>query len=214
MGEAGGADGMPAYTQPTKWRLPVKNYVVKDLMVPISEYATVSEQATLFEAVMALEKAQEQYQQSQYSHRAVLIMDKNQRVIGKLSQMDFLCALEPRDTNLDQIRKFKRYGFTRKAVALQQEEYLKNSPPILDVYSKAAKLNVTDFMQRPTEGEYVDENASLDMALHQLTAGSNLSLLVTKGEHIVGVLRLSDVFAAVFHAMKESETRLSDGETG
>jgi hypothetical protein len=84
----------------------------------------------------------------------------------------------------------------------------------LDVYSKAAKLNVTDFMQRPTEGEYVDENASLDMALHQLTAGSNLSLLVTKGEHIVGVLRLSDVFAAVFHAMKESETRLSDGETG
>lgn len=192
----------------------MKNYVVKDLMVPISEYATVSEQATLFEAVMALEKAQEQYQQSQYSHRAVLIMDKNQRVIGKLSQMDFLCALEPRDTNLDQIRKFKRYGFTRKAVALQQEEYLKNSPPILDVYSKAAKLNVTDFMQRPTEGEYVDENASLDMALHQLTAGSNLSLLVTKGEHIVGVLRLSDVFAAVFHAMKESETRLSDGETG
>jgi CBS domain-containing protein len=214
MGEAGGADGMPAYTQPTKWRLPVKNYVVKDLMVPISEYATVSEQATLFEAVMALEKAQEQYQQSQYSHRAVLIMDKNQRVIGKLSQMDFLCALEPSDANLDQIRKFKRYGFTRKAVALQQEEYLKNSPPILDVYSKAAKLNVTDFMQRPTEGEYVDENASLDMALHQLTAGSNLSLLVTKGEHIVGVLRLSDVFAAVFHAMKESETRLSDGETG
>jgi CBS domain containing-hemolysin-like protein len=192
----------------------VKNYVVKDLMVPISEYATVSEQATLFEAVMALEKAQEQYQQSQYSHRAVLIMDKNQRVIGKLSQMDFLCALEPSDANLDQIRKFKRYGFTRKAVALQQEEYLKNSPPILDVYSKAAKLNVTDFMQRPTEGEYVDENASLDMALHQLTAGSNLSLLVTKGEHIVGVLRLSDVFAAVFHAMKESETRLSDGETG
>ncbi|MGD9310229.1 MAG: CBS domain-containing protein [Desulfosarcina sp.] len=192
----------------------MKNYVVKDLMVPISEYATVSEQATLFEAVMALEKAQEQYQQSQYSHRAVLIMDKNQRVIGKLSQMDFLCALEPRDTNLDQIRKFKRYGFTRKAVVLQQEEYLKNSPPILDVYSKAAKLNVTDFMQRPTEGEYVDENASLDMALHQLTAGSNLSLLVTKGEHIVGVLRLSDVFAAVFHAMKESETRLSDGETG
>lgn len=192
----------------------MKNYVVKDLMVPISEYATVSEQATLFEAVMALEKAQEQYQQSQYSHRAVLIMDKNQRVIGKLSQMDFLCALEPSDANLDQIRKFKRYGFTRKAVALQQEEYLKNSPPILDVYSKAAKLNVTDFMQRPTEGEYVDENASLDMALHQLTAGSNLSLLVTKGEHIVGVLRLSDVFAAVFHAMKESETRLSDGETG
>jgi len=189
----------------------LKNYCVKDLMVPISEYATVPEDATLYESVLALEKAQETYQQSRYSHRAVLILDKNKRVIGKLSQMDFLCALEPRDANLDQIRKFKQFGFTRKAVALQQEEYLKSSPPILDVYSKAAKLKVTDLMQRPTEGEYVDENTSLDMALHQLTTGSNLSLLVTRDADIVGVLRLADVFAAVFHAMKESESQLSDG---
>ena len=192
----------------------MKNYCVKDLMVPISEYATVPEDATLFESVLALEKAQEKFQESRYSHRAVLVMDKNKRVLGKLSQMDFLCALEPSDANLDQIRKFKQFGFTRKAVALQQEEYLKQSPPILDVYSKAAKLKVRDHMQRPTEGEYVDENASLDMALHQLTAGSNLSLLVTRNADIVGVLRLADVFAAVFHAMKESETRQKDGATG
>ena len=189
----------------------MKNYIVKDLMGPISEYATVPEEATLYESVLALEKAQEQFQQSRYSHRAVLVLDKNKRVIGKLSQMDFLCALEPRDANLDQIRKFKQYGFTRKAVALQQEEYLKSSPPILDVYSKAAKLKVTDLMQRPPEGEYVDENTSLDMALHQLTTGSNLSLLVTRDADIVGVLRLADVFAVVFHAMKESESQLSDG---
>ena len=200
--------------QPLERRLPLKNYLVKDLMVPISEYATVPETATLYEAVLALEKAQEAYQESRYSHRAVLILNKEKRVIGKLSQMDFLRALEPRDANLDQIRKFKQFGFTRKAVALQQEEYLKNSPPILDVYSKAAKLKVTDLMQRPTEGEYVNENTSLDMALHQLTAGSNLSLLVTRNKDIVGVLRLADVFAAVFHAMKESESQLSDGATG
>ena len=192
----------------------MKRYLVKDLMVPISEYATVSEQATLYESVLALEKAQEQYQQSRYAHRAILILDKNKRVVGRLSQMDFLCALEPRDANLDQIRKFNQFGFSRKAVALQQEEYLKNSPPILDVYSAAAKMNVTDLMQRLTEGEYVDENTSVDKALHQLTAGSNLSLLVTRGDDIVGVLRLADVFAAVFHAMKDSENKPSDGATG
>jgi len=189
----------------------VKNYCVKDMMVPISEYATVSEDATLFESVLALEKAQEEFQQSRYSHRAVLILDKNKRVVGRLSQMDFLHALEPRDANLDQIRKFKQFGFSRKAVSLQQEEYLKSSPPILDVYSQAAKLKVTDFMQRPTEGEYVDENTSVDNALHQLTSGSNLSLLATRDTHIVGVLRLADVFSAVFNAMKESESQRSEG---
>lgn len=192
----------------------MKNYVVKDLMVPISEYATVPEGATLFEAVLALENAQEQFHQNRYSHRAVLIMDKNKKVIGKLSQMDFLTALEPNDETLEQIRKIKQFGFTRKAVALQQETYLKTSPPILDVYGIAAKEKVTRFMQRPTEGEYVDENASLDMALHQLTAGSNLSLLVTRGADIVGVLRLADVFAAVYHTMKESEMKQAGEGTG
>jgi CBS domain-containing protein len=179
----------------------VKGKVVKDLMVPIADYATVSDGATLHEAVLALEAAQEAHQQDRYPHRAVLIMDQNKRVIGKLSQMDFLRALEPRDTTLDQIRNCKQFGFSIKAVSLQQAEYLKNSPPIPDLHSAASNLKVTDFMQRPTEGECVDENTSLDMALHQLTAGSNLSLLVARGEETVGVLRLSDVFAAVFHTM-------------
>ena len=40
----------------------MKNYCVKDLMVPISEYATVPEEATLYESVLALEKAQETFQ--------------------------------------------------------------------------------------------------------------------------------------------------------
>ena len=192
----------------------MKSYVVKELMVPISEYATVSEDATLFDAVLALEKAQEQYQQNKYSHRAVLIMDKNKKVIGKLSQMDFLTALQPQDENLDRIRRVQQFGFTRKAVALMQETYLNTSPPIVDVYEISAKENVTKFMKRPTEGEYVDENASLDMALHQLTAGSNLSLLVTRGSDIVGVLRLADVFAAVYHTMKEAEFKKANGEAG
>jgi len=192
----------------------VRNYIIKDLMVPISEYATVPEEATLFEAVLALEQAQEKFQQNRYSHRAVLILDKNKKVIGKLSQMDFLTALEPKDANLERIRRFKQFGFTRKAVALQQEEYLKASPPIPDLYSKVAKKRVTEFMQRPTEGEYVDENATLEMALHQLTAESNLSLLVARKSEIVGILRLADVFAAVYHTMKESESLQVNGETG
>lgn len=190
----------------------MKNLIVKELMVPISEYATVPEGATLFEAVLALEKAQEQFQQNRYSHRAVLIMDKTNKVIGKLSQMDFLTALESRDANLEQIFNLTRFGFSRKAIALQREQYLKTSPPIPDLYSDVAKKRVTELMQRPTEGEYVDENASLDVALHQLTAGSNLSLLVTRGEEIVGILRLSDVFAAVYHTMKKAESKSADGK--
>ena len=51
----------------------MKQYAVKDLMVPISEYATVPEGSTVLEAVIALEKAQEDFDHTRYKHRAVLI---------------------------------------------------------------------------------------------------------------------------------------------
>ena len=68
-------------------------------------------------------------------------------------------------------------------------------------------FRVEDYMRTPSDGEYVDENTSMNTAVHQLIAGHYLSLLVTRGKDIVGVLRLSDTFAAVFHAMKEKETK-------
>jgi CBS-domain-containing membrane protein len=181
----------------------MQQYRVKDLMVPISEYATVSVGSSLSEAVTALEKAQEEYVHTQYSHRAVLVLDQKKQVVGKLSQLDFLRSLEPQDEKNKRINDIGKFGFSSKSIALQQEQYRRETPPSKDIYAKAAKLKVEDFMQTPTEGEYVNEDTLLDTAVHQLTTGHHLSLLVTKEKKIVGVLRMADVFAATFHVMKE-----------
>ena len=185
----------------------MKKYLVKDLMVPISEYATVSEGATLLETLLALERAQEEFAHTRYSHRAVLILDKNKRVIGKLSQLDFLRVLEREDEHIDHINSISKFGFSPTAIIACQEKYRAESAPLEEIFSTVAKLRVEDFMQTPSEGEYIEENTSLDIAIHQFTTGLHLSLLVTKGKDIAGVLRLSDVFAAVFHTMKESELK-------
>jgi CBS domain-containing protein len=178
---------------------------VKDLMVPISEYATVSQGSTLSEAVVALEKAQEDYDHTHYRHRAVLVLDGNKQVVGKLSQLDFLRALEPQDDNVERIKEIRKFGFSSKTIALQQEQYHREMPANSDMYAQALKLKVEDFMQTPSEGEYVNEDTPLDTAVHQLITGRHLSLLVTQQKKIVGVLRMSDVFAAAFHAIKEVE---------
>ena len=52
------------------------------------------------------------------------------------------------------------------------------------------------------EGEYIDENASMQEAVHHLVVGHHHSLIVTRGEEIVGVLRTSDIFAEIFQVMK------------
>jgi CBS domain-containing protein len=183
----------------------VKTYPVKDLMVPLSEYATVSEAATLYEAVLALEEAQEKYEDkhTRYRHRAILILDKGGQVIGKLSQLDVLKALEPKYKKMLEGEGLHRYGFAKEFEESILEKFGLFAGPMEDICRKAGEKNVKEFMYTPTEGEYVSEDATLELAIHQLIIGRHQSLLVTRNEKIVGILRLTDVFAAVFHRMKE-----------
>ncbi len=181
-------------------------FLVKDLMVPLSEYASVSEKATLFEAALALEKAQEKYTQSKYKHRAVLILNEQKRVVGKLSQFDVIRALEPKDKLLDAFTDIRQFGFSSGFIEFQRRQFQNGSASLEGILPQTAKLKAVNFMQSLSEGEYLDENASLELAIHQLLLGPHLALLVTRKGEITGILRLSDVFAVVFQAMKELET--------
>ncbi len=182
----------------------MKNYQVKDLMVPRSEYAVISEDASIYEAVLALEKAQQAFDQTRYQHRAILVEDSNHKIVGKLQQHDVLRALEPKYKELNSdMPGMARYGFSKKFLLSMLETYELFGKPMDDICKKAGGEKVTDYMHRPTEGEYIDEDESLDKAIHLLVVGSHQSLLVTKQGDITGLLRLTDVFASVFHAMKE-----------
>jgi CBS-domain-containing membrane protein len=155
-----------------------------------------------------LEKAQLEfdYKHTQYHHRAVLILDKNKKVVGKLSQFDVLKALEQKSEKAEQIDDIARFGFSDEFVtSLKKKHRCTSSIPLDEICITAGSRKVEDFMQAPTEGEYIDENAPLNAAVNQIVSGGLFSLLVTKKDKIVGILRLTDVFAAVFHVMKESE---------
>ena len=181
------------------------SYTIKDLMVPLSEYATVSEDATLYEAVLALEEAQENFEDkhTRYRHRAILMLDKKGSVVGKLSQLDVLKALEPKYQEKVEGKESHRLGISKSFMKSVFEDYKLFASPLDDICRKAGEQPVRKFMHTPGEGEYVAEDASLEVAIHQLIMGHNQSLLVTRKKKIVGILRLTDVFAAVFHKMKE-----------
>jgi CBS domain-containing protein len=181
----------------------MKNFKISDLMVPLAEYATVSEEANLCQAVMALEKAQEDFDHTRYRHRAILVLDKKGKVIGKISQLDVLRALEPKYDEILEGRGLHGVGFSKKFLKTMLKDYAMFASPLKDICKAVADLSVVKVMCAPTEGEYLEEHASLDQAIHQLVIGHHQSLLVTRGPDIIGILRLTDVFAAIFHAMKE-----------
>jgi predicted transcriptional regulator len=182
------------------------NHIVKDLMVPISEYSTIPEGSTLFEAVVALENAKVEHGRPVYSHWMVLIMGKNKKVIGKLSQLDILRSLAPRDKFTDKLDEMGKFGFSSHFIATMREEHRMRKASLKEFYTQPETLymKVEDFMKSIAENEFVDENTSLDAATHMMFMKNRLSLLVTKEDRIVGVLRLSDVFSAVLNTMKEA----------
>ena len=176
---------------------------VKEVMIPLSEYATVSEDATLYEAVLALEKAQEEFDETRfYKHRAILIYDKNRKIVGKVSQLDVLRALEPKYEQMGDPNSLSRFGFSPQFLKSMLQQFKLLEQPLETLCKKAGALKIKSFMYTPTAGEYVRASVTLNEAIHQLVMGHHQSLLVTEGGGIVGILRLADVFREVCMIVK------------
>ncbi len=182
----------------------MKTITVKDLVVPLSEYATIPRSASLLEAVEALEKAQGEFDATKYRHRAILVLDETGHVVGKIGQLGALRALEPKYCEMVEGPAVSRFGFSADFIKGMCEQYQLFDRPLDDLSKKAGTLKAEDCMEALSENEFIGIEATLDMAIHQLVMGHHQSLLVKEGKTIAGILRLTDVFVAVFHTMKDN----------
>lgn len=181
----------------------MKTILVKDLMVPVSEYATVSKEATLYDAIMALEKAQEEFDQNRYRHRGILVYDENGKIMGKISQTDILRALEPKYEQFETPRS--QYPFSPNFMKSLFNQYDLWNKPLDDICKKAVQKRVKAFVEHFDEREIVQEETSLNEAIHMLVVGQLQSLLVMNEGEVSGILRLTDVFHEVLKMVKACE---------
>ena len=180
----------------SNWGNFIETSTLKELMVPLAEYATVYEDDNILSAVIALEDAQEAFSPNRYPHRAVLVLNKENRVVGKLSQHDMIQALEPQYKVSKERKKsaLDHFGFSRKFIESVSLQYNLWDRPLQNLHKKALEQKVKSFMYKPTEGEYIEESATINETIHRLIIGQHHSLLVTNGPDIVGIVRLTDVF--------------------
>lgn len=170
---------------------------VKDLMIPLAEYPCISTSASLHEAIKALEKAMlgPVTDPNRPRDRAVLVQDSDGRVFGKLSLWDILRGIEP------------RYGHKIEPLVMIDDYFLWTHASFSGLAEKARTIKVKELLREHTQDEFISEDAPLDLAAHQLVHGKLLSLLVKRGDRIVGILRLSDTFRAVTQLIAEAETQ-------
>ncbi len=186
------------------WKSFMKTSTLEELMVPLAEYATVSEDANILEAINALEDAQKAFDPKRYRHRAVIVLNKQKQVVGKISQHDIIQALEPKYKETKERKKgaLDHFGFGRKFIESVSQQYSTWDKPLQNLYKKALEQKVKSFMYKPTEGEYIKVSATMNEAIHQLIIGKHHSLLVRNGSDIVGIVRLTDVFEFIHLRLK------------
>jgi hypothetical protein len=113
---------------------------IKELMVPVDQYATIQQDATLYDAVLALEEAQERFDQSKYVHRALLVFDENKHIVGKLSQLDMIRGLEPKYDQVVDSERLSRFGMTKSYLESILKGHELWQKPLIDICRKANRI--------------------------------------------------------------------------
>jgi CBS domain-containing protein len=180
----------------------MKDKLVCDLTVLLDDYAVVSQDASLLDAVLALEKSQVNLPSDRQPHRAVLVVDDKKNVVGKIGQLAFLRALEPKYKIIKDFDRLSRAGVSGEFVSSMMEHFRLFQENLNDMCQKARSMPVRDIMH-PVE-ESIDENAPLSEALHEMVVYQTLSILVTRDKKVVGLLRLSDLFDEMVRNIKNS----------
>jgi len=182
----------------------MKTLQVKELMIPISEYASVHEDANITEAMQAIESKNKSYGESPYRHHSLVVINDNNHVVGRLSQVDIMRAMEPRYGKLEDAHWVSQSELSRDMLATLREGFKLWEEPWEVMCKGLGNMKVKDYMQEPTEGEFVSENDTCNIACHRIVMGRHHSLLVTRDKEIIGILRSTDLFNNLYDLMVNS----------
>lgn len=172
----------------------VNGLKVKDLMIPFSQCATVAQDASLHEAVLALETTRLRSDRFDYRPRVLLVYDHDYRIVGTLRQHEVVRSLESRYKNMAElVEEAGRPLTSDSALSIMRSRRMWREP-LSEMCRKASQIRVRDIMSVPGEGESISEEAPLQEAIHLLVLGNHLSLMVNGQKGFVGIIRLSDVF--------------------
>lgn len=178
--------------------LPATEPRVREVMVPLSTFSTIREDRQVTEAVnIILESFSRTMNTSPLQesvHRSILVLDRNEQVIGVMTFTDLLQKLQP---------PFMRLLTERPSMA--NPIYLK-SPSYSGMFTIMARdlapKKVSDLMSEPPPT--IDADANLLEAVNRLlNLGVRRLLVVEKGK-VIGVLREQDLFFEMANIMKST----------
>ncbi len=170
----------------------MKDILAKDVMISVSDYVTIKEDSSLFDLFQVLE---EKKSTSSHAHRDAIVVDAAGGFKGKVTMIDIFKALEPSYNRL-----FKNYRdgmLSKESVLNAARDIGLWLEPMKDVCERGRGITVTEVMHIPDDADFIQEDDSLEKALHKYVMGVHQPLIVKKGDQVTGVLRFGDLFEVV-----------------
>jgi CBS domain-containing protein len=168
-----------------------------DIMIPLKDYAVVSQEATIKEALKIMKESSERLSPEKFRHLGILVKDAEGNIVGKLTQADILRGIVPdyKDIGDSSLSPIMRTEMDEIMSYISDKTFLERC--------KAQKdKKVRDFMT--TAALSVDVNKGLGNALHIMRTSGHSGLLVTgEGKKPIGMLRLTDIYQFVKEAILE-----------
>jgi hypothetical protein len=177
---------------------------VKDFMVPIAKFPRISDTATFSGAVMALERANEEFLSGKREQRILLVTDSENKVVGKLSPLDVVRGLEPDYEKLLDEQSSVYVGNFDYVIQPMKDQAMLWAKPLDDLCITAKDVLVRDFIQAPKAHQVIEQDATLNNAFHRFVMFKHDSLFVMDGKKLVGLLRFSDVYREIGRRIKET----------
>ena len=182
---------------------------IKPLVVALETYAVVSRDATLFDAIKALEESHDKFFKvahvhgaGRYKHRAVLVADQSGKIIGKITQYDLIKGLEPKYNQIGEGKRLSRFGITNSFMQEQTQLYGIWQRPLASICRKASTILVKNIMQPIPTDQYISDQTTINEAIHHFIISEAQFLLVENQGKTVGLIRLTDIFVEVCLTIK------------
>lgn len=169
---------------------------IRELMRPVDEFPTISEHSFFFDIIMALEKTHGDNQADPSRPTALLVEDMGRNIIGIISPMDVVRALEPQYDKINSFKDDIRFGLPQVVESMKRDYFLWQEP-FSDLCGKAWKIKAGDICGKPSSTQSMGINERMENAFHLFVTTRHEYIFVIENERVVGLLRFFDIYQFV-----------------
>ena len=175
---------------------------VKELMSAATSLAVVSEDSTLFEAILSIGVLRNQNASLGLGLRcpAALVSNGDHTITGFLDFRNLLKSLEPKYEEI--AGSVEKRAISPGWLKSELQKYGLWANALDDICKKAGELVIKNMMTVPVENQITDANASLNEAVFQMVVTGNDYLFVRNGEMLAGIICLSDILTHICDTVK------------